>query len=1021
VKFLRTFLFVLALGAAPGDLHGGTLTGHVRDPNWFAKYQNNPFGVGYYEYGVNANGENLGATGGFAATDVFGLFTMPGLAAGEYTVSSWDVWWRPAFAFGVPVPGTGSTSDVDLRLHATMWGYPAFWDNSGWFEFGQTFVATGPVHMIYLRVPFNTTYTLSVREDGPAGARVPGSPDRTFTGGGDVRVIYGFGEMPTVAGRTYYVRIRTSAPNIGGVIMQMDPRPDFSDPMPGGMLHLGNAGGTIGVPDRDLGLVIMCDDDGILTNLHTRESGGQNFSGTNVGQSFIARGVNLLSAAFWLADPSAPVYVVRVFETGPGGAQVGTTKRGKPPRLNADPEMMVTWSPGECPLVPGRTYYVEVTRDGGGSFGNVYTNNTNPFAFGAAYRDGAVQSSFDLAGTLMEEEAEGSATMAPVHFTSDPTVSEADRGTTEIVVRWNTDVPSDSKVEFAEETPPYSRSVFDATPKTDHVITLPALTPHTLHHYRVTSAATDRRPGIFRDQVICTRPAAPNLLTNPGFELGSGASPRAITGWTATGQLDLKASNGSWFSNLPPHTGNWLAQGSLNGSTSDAYLYQRVSGTVPGRRYTFSAWVTTWPRENNTFKYDVWQDQGRLITMRLGIDPTGGTDPAAATVQWTPRMFSHLHWTNLAKSAVAKENACTVFISMKGDGVQWHLYGIDDVALSTEGPEALPQLNLVVADRAANTLTLTFSDAIDSVSAGALQNYLVVARGTAAPLGVTSVQVIDAFTVRLTTAPQEKYVDYDVKVSGVNGPLKERTPPIVNGTSPTRVTYPLVTLDATTAWRFQQSGADQGTAWRAPEFNDTAWPVGAALFAQETAALPEPIRTPLTVSSSKMTFYFRTRFDAPRGVGSAPLRVRHVIDDGAVFWLNGAELHRIAMNDPLASSAPASRQVDNAVYEGPFDYPARGLRSSGNVLAVEVHQNSSTSGDIVFGATLDALILPSQLPRPILVITRQGENVVLEWSGPPATLQSADFAEGPWTDLLNATSPHTVPIDRAARFFRLRE
>jgi hypothetical protein len=1021
VKFRRTFFLLLALLATIGHSRAGTLTGHVRDQNWFAKYQNNPFGVGYYEYGVNANGTNLSVTGGFAATDVFGQFSMPGLAMGAYTVSSWDVWWRPAFAFGVAVPASGSTNDVDLRLHATMWGYPAFWDNTGWFEFGQTFVATGPVHMIYLRVPFNTTYTLSIREDGPGGARVPGSPDRTFNGGGDVRVIYGYGEMPTVAGQTYYVRIRTNSPTIGGVIMQMDPRPDFSDPMPGGMLHLGNSGGTIGVADRDLGLVIMCDDDGILTNLHTRESGGQNFSGTSVGQTFVARGVHLISAAFWLADPSAPGYVVRFFEKGPGGAPVGTTKRGKPSRLNADPEMIVTWNLGECPLVPGRSYYLEVTRDGGGAFSNVYTNNTNPFAFGEAYRNGVVQSSLDLAGTLMEEEAAGSATKSVVHFTTDPAVSELDRNATQLVVRWQTDVPSDSKIEFAEETPPYTRTAYDATLTTDHVLPLPELMPHTMHHYRASSAAAGRRAAVFRDQVICTRPAAPNLLMNPGFELGSGASPRAITGWTASGTLDLKASDGSWFSNLPPHTGNWLAQGSLNGSTSDAYLYQRVAGMVPGRRYTFSAWVTTWPRENNTFKYDVWQDQGRLISMRIGIDPTGGTDPSASSIQWTPRMYSHLHWTNFAKSAVAKGNACTVFISMKGDGVQWHLYGIDDVAFSTEGPEPLPQLQLVVADRLANTLTLTFSDAIDSASAGDLQNYVVLVRGTGTPINVTNVQVVDAFTVRLTTSPQQKYVDYDVQVSNVNGPLKERAPPIVNGTTVARAAFSLVNLDAATRWRFEQSGADQGTQWRAPEFNDNTWALGAALFAQETAALPEPVRTPLSVGSNKMTFYFRTRFDAPRGVSSAPLRVRHVIDDGAVFWLNGAELHRIGMNDPIANSAPASRLVDNATYEGPFDYPPRTLRSTDNVLAVEVHQNANTSGDVVFGATLEALVLPSQLPRPTLVITRQGDNVVLQWSGPAATLQSADFAEGPWTDLLNATSPQSLPIDRAARFFRLRE
>lgn len=476
--------------------------------------------------------------------------------------------------------------------------------------------------------------------------------------------------------------------------MQMDPRPDFSDPMPGGMLYVGTSTSVTGDPDRDLGLVIMCDDDGILTNLHTRQSGAQNFNGTSIGQTFIARGLSLISAALWLADPSAPTYVVRILQNGPGGAQVGTTKRGKPSRLSADPEMVVTWNPGECPLTPGQTYYLDVTKDGGGTFSAAYTNNANPFAFGQAFLNGVAQPGIDLAGTLMEEESQGSATIPAVKFTSDPSIAEADRGTNTLIVRWTTNVPSDSSVELAEDAPPYTRTVRDPALTMTHAVAIPGLASHSFLHYRATAAAAGYRAGISRDQVICTRPLAANLLVNPGFESGTGASPRALTNWTRTGGVDLRQSNGTWFFSLPPRSGSWFAQGAVNGSSSDGTLYQRVTGAVPGRKYTFSGWVTTWPRENNTFKYDVWQDRNRTIYMRLGIDPTGGIDPNAASVRWTPRMYAHLHWTNLAKSAVAQSAAITVFVSMKGDGVEWHLYGVDDAVLSTETPDPLPALTI---------------------------------------------------------------------------------------------------------------------------------------------------------------------------------------------------------------------------------------------------------------------------------------------------------------------------------------
>jgi hypothetical protein len=664
---------------------GGTLAGYVRDQNWFAQYQSNPSGVGYYEYAVNANASGPSAPGGAAATDVFGAFSLANLAAGTYTVASWDVWWRSAYAFNVTVPASGTSATVDLRLKATMWGYPAFWDSTGYHEFGQTFVATGPISMIYLRAPFNTAYTLTIRTNGPGSGRLAGTPDRSFSGAGDHRLIFGYGEMPTVAGQTYYARIRTSSPAIGGVLMQMDPRPDYSDPMPGGCLWLGDGTTMTAYPDRDLGLVIMADDDGLITNLSARQSGAILNNVTSAGQTFIARGVHLVSAAAWLADASAPAYSVRVLQNGPGGAQIGPARQGKPARLGADPEMIVTWAPGECPLVPGQTYYLEITRQGGGTFNSVYANNQNPFAYGQAYSNGTPLSGTDLAGTLMEEASAGSATLPEVRILSGPTVLEPERLTNRLTIRWNTDLPSDSRVEYAVEHPPYTLSAYAPQAVLSHSLVLTGLQSHTLYHYRVTSSATGRRAAVSRDFVICTRPAVSNLLVNPSFEEGSGASPRTmIPGWVKFGGVDIRAADGTWFWGLQPTNGAWLCQGAVNAGSSDGGVYQRVAGVMPGREYTFSAWVMTAPRENNTWKYDVWNAQGRLIYMRLGLDPTGATNPAAATVRWTPRMYSHRRYTNLGKTVKAQNTNLTVFVSMKGDGVEWHNYALDHCVLSGE-------------------------------------------------------------------------------------------------------------------------------------------------------------------------------------------------------------------------------------------------------------------------------------------------------------------------------------------------
>src|SRR5258705_5166288 len=189
--------FVFA-GARPGESRAGTLSGHVRDPSWYARPPtSDPFGVGYYEYAVNANGTNISSVDGADDTDIFGAFQMLNLPMGNYTVASWDNWWRSSYVFNVPVAASGATADVDLRLKATMWDYPAFWDQTGYFEFGQTFIATGPISMIYLRAPSfsgSPQYTLTIHEIAPNTPRI--GVARTFNATGDQRLIYAYGEMP---------------------------------------------------------------------------------------------------------------------------------------------------------------------------------------------------------------------------------------------------------------------------------------------------------------------------------------------------------------------------------------------------------------------------------------------------------------------------------------------------------------------------------------------------------------------------------------------------------------------------------------------------------------------------------------------------------------------------------------------------------------------------------------------------------------------------------------------------------
>lgn len=159
----------------------------------------------------------------------------------------------------------------------------------------------------------------------------------------------------------------------------------------------------------------------------------------------------------------------------------------------------------------------------------------------------------------------------------------------------------------------------------------------------------------------------------------------------------------------------------------------------------------------------------------------------------------------------------------------------------------------------------------------------------------------------------------------------------------------LVTMTHT--WKYNQSNTDLGTAWRGTSYNDTAWPSGAALLYVEPSALPAAKNTALTIGAP--TYYFRTKFNYNGGLGGLQLSLSAILDDGAVFYLNGERFHALGMaeTEPLFSDF-STRSVDNGLLEGPFLLPTTHLRNGENVLAVEVHQINAGSTDIAFGMAL---------------------------------------------------------------------
>ena len=191
------------------------------------------------------------------------------------------------------------------------------------------------------------------------------------------------------------------------------------------------------------------------------------------------------------------------------------------------------------------------------------------------------------------------------------------------------------------------------------------------------------------------------------------------------------------------------------------------------------------------------------------------------------------------------------------------------------------------------------------------------------------------------------------------------------------VTAPLTPfVSFSDVWRYEVSDTDLGEAWRELDYDDSQWAEGPGPVGIENANLPVPLGTSL-FGDVPFTAYFRRAFflseEMPVG-----MYFTNMIDDGAVFYLNGQEIFRVGMpSGPVTFNTGAIRGVGNAVLESvimPFDSFRRGA----NVLAVEVHQPSLGSSDFVMGVRMDAA---ERVPS-FLVITNQPQDKIADLAEP---------------------------------------
>ena len=158
-------------------------------------------------------------------------------------------------------------------------------------------------------------------------------------------------------------------------------------------------------------------------------------------------------------------------------------------------------------------------------------------------------------------------------------------------------------------------------------------------------------------------------------------------------------------------------------------------------------------------------------------------------------------------------------------------------------------------------------------------------------------------------------------------------------------------------WKYDDSGTDLGTSWSGTSFNDASWSSGNAILGYGTINAGT-INTTLSYggnSSNKYpTYYFRKTFNYSTTGSETYYKVTALIDDGAVFYINGTEIKRTNMpTGTISYSTWASGTGDEDNYYT-FTIPKTAIQNGTNVFAIEVHQRNASSSDIGLDIGLEA-------------------------------------------------------------------
>lgn len=307
-------------------------------------------------------------------------------------------------------------------------------------------------------------------------------------------------------------------------------------------------------------------------------------------------------------------------------------------------------------------------------------------------------------------------------------------------------------------------------------------------------------------------------------------------------------------------------------------------------------------------------------------------------------------------------------------GIQTSADAVLTVNPDTNAPVALR----AVGDFSRTSATISFSEPIEPATLDA-SSFQIFPTGTdpqstsvpATTAVVTNAtNVVIGFAAEYATDVNHSLIVFDVHDTA-------HTPnAIANTVLPLQQVLQLIDFNGpNNVWRFSLETNLFGTGWETPGYDDTTWSSGPTGIGRGISVIGAPHRTLAYPSDDSSPVFLRRNFYLPASAAGVTLFLRHVIDDGAVFYLNGQEVRRF--NAPAGPLSVASRAPSAAgpVISSSATLPATNLVAGENWIAAVVLQNGAASSDMLFALELVAIVTNYPSGPPVILAPPASQTV----------------------------------------------